>query len=184
MKSTRKTLGLILALFCIVLTLGSMQWMSSLTDPSSSSASESSSLSESSSVQDKSPLLAQGQGPLASLSLSSSISPLPSSQPTDATISWDPQQEYRLLYSLSPPPRFDKWAQFAQDKKCYTSLSKYSALFSDLAPYRDMSRDEFIKRLELLTKNSHRAVDVLEIKAGKVTRGPAYQVQSVRTLLF
>lgn len=83
---------------------------------------------------------------------------------------------YKLKRNQSPPPRFKQWFKFAKKNQCY--LDHYDALYRDLAPFMDMSPEEFNRRLELVKKAPR--VHQMTIKNGTIAKGiNHYMVTSV-----
>lgn len=57
--------------------------------------------------------------------------------------------EYKRRYGRNPPKGFDQWWNFAQ-KHSVKIVDDYDALFEDLAPFWDMSGEEFRTRVDVV----------------------------------
>jgi hypothetical protein len=57
--------------------------------------------------------------------------------------------EYKRRYGRNPPKGFDQWWSFAQ-KHNVKIIDDYDAVFEDLAPFWDMSGEEFRTRVEVV----------------------------------
>jgi hypothetical protein len=76
---------------------------------------------------------------------------------------------YQLKYDRDPPKRFRKWFEFAQTKKCFTHISMYDPIYKDLAPFIDLGKEDFNKRLRILTENSFESLEILNVTKGKAS---------------
>jgi hypothetical protein len=61
--------------------------------------------------------------------------------------------EYKRRYGRDPPKGFDQWWNFAQ-KNNVKIVDDYDALFEDLAPFWDMSGEEFRTRVDVVREAS------------------------------
>ena len=61
--------------------------------------------------------------------------------------------EYNRRYGRNPPKGFDQWWDFAQ-KHNVKIVDDYDTLFEDLAPFWDMSGEEFRSRVDVVCANA------------------------------
>ena len=61
--------------------------------------------------------------------------------------------EYKRRYGRNPPKGFDQWWDFAQ-KHNVKIVDDYDTLFEDLAPFWDMSGEEFRTRVDVVRANA------------------------------
>jgi len=57
--------------------------------------------------------------------------------------------EYRRRYGRNPPKGFDQWWDFAR-RNNVKIVDDYDAIFEDLAPFREMSGEEFRARVDVV----------------------------------
>ena len=87
-----------------------------------------------------------------------SLTPLPTRNLQPLTKEHTPSLEhtialYKLKHDRNPPPRFNKWYKYATEQKCF--LDDYDAIYRDLAPFMEMSPEEFNNRLDQLRNGPH-----------------------------
>ena len=61
--------------------------------------------------------------------------------------------EYKRRYQRNPPKGFDQWWDFAK-KHNVKIVDDYDAVFEDLAPFWDMSGEEFRARVDVVRETS------------------------------
>lgn len=61
--------------------------------------------------------------------------------------------EYKRRYGRNPPKGFDQWWDFVQ-KHDVKIVDDYDAIFEDLAPFWDMSGEEFRTRVDVVRANT------------------------------
>jgi len=61
--------------------------------------------------------------------------------------------EYKRRYGRNPPKGFDQWWDFAR-RNDVKIVDDYDAIFEDLAPFRDMSGEEFRARVDVVRETS------------------------------
>lgn len=61
--------------------------------------------------------------------------------------------EYKRRYGRNPPKGFGQWWEFVQ-KHNVKIVDDYDALFEDLAPFWDMSGEEFRTRVAVVRANT------------------------------
>ena len=61
--------------------------------------------------------------------------------------------EYQSRYHRLPPPNFDKWFEFAKDRKC-TIIDDYDQIYEDLLPFWGVKPSLLRMRSTVLQKNS------------------------------
>jgi hypothetical protein len=61
--------------------------------------------------------------------------------------------EYKRRYGRNPPKGFDQWWDFAR-KHNVKIVDDYDAVFEDLAPFWDMSGEEFRARVDVVRETS------------------------------
>ena len=90
---------------------------------------------------------------------------------------------YRLRYDRDPPKKFKKWFEFAQTRKCFTHISMYDPIYKDLAPFIALGKEDFKKRLKIITENSFKSLEILSITKGKASGWPTKNQANVKGLI-
>ncbi|KAH9811292.1 family 90 glycosyltransferase [Melampsora americana] len=73
--------------------------------------------------------------------------------------------QYRERYHMEPPPGFDKWFHYAQDKN-HVLIDEYDGLMKQLAPFRNLTKFQLQSRTSLL--GTQRGFGLVQIANGQV----------------
>ena len=79
--------------------------------------------------------------------------------------------EYRRRYRISPPPNFDKWYNFAVEKKSPV-IDNFDQIYEDLLPFWGMEPAEIRARVDLLVGYVDMEIGGLRVRNGALQQSP------------